>query len=102
QPYGMTFAIDSVEAGDRFIVSAWRKPPGDDKNTIILSGTEAGSLYNSTIRIAGNDQNGWEKIEKDIFIPESMHNKAIKIYLYNPEADTGFFDDLVIKRYGFR
>ena len=99
-PYGMTVEIDSVEQGDQFVISVWKNAGNEDDGTIVISGKTASEpLYNGEYKIVAKGSDGWQKIEKNLFIPGSLQDHQVKIYLYNPSQDTVFFDDLEIRRF---
>ncbi len=97
--YGMTISMDSLMAGDQLVVSVWRKPGGDNSGSIVISREEPGGYYSGSYAVIEENNDGWEKIEKTLFLPASLQNTKIKIYLYYPGSDTVYFDDLSISSY---
>ncbi|ALO14618.1 hypothetical protein L21SP5_00951 [Salinivirga cyanobacteriivorans] len=97
-PYGATITIDSISTGESFSISAWRKNNEKDKGCIVASSTPE-KFYKKGTRVVDTTANGWEKIQLEFFIPENINGQELKIYLYNPNEKSVFFDDFEIIRY---
>jgi len=97
-PYGMTIKLKDLKAGESFAIYVWRKTNGRTNGGLIASSSPS-SYYNSEYKILKTDSNGWEKIFMKFFIPAGLTNQELVIYVYNPDADPVYFDDLEIIRY---
>jgi len=98
-PYGMTLLIDSVLEGESFKVSVMRKGI-NNLGKIVASGEFNSDLYITTENENTNDnQQGWNSLSMDFFIPKELHKKMLKIYLWNADDNPVYFDDLVIVRF---
>ncbi len=97
-PYGMGFKFKDLKSGESFKISVFRKSTAKSKGSIIASSSPF-PYYNSenTIKETGTD--GWEKIVMDVFISDDLAGQELVIYVYNPESDPVYFDDLEIIRY---
>jgi hypothetical protein len=98
-PYGMTYTISNLSFGETITITAWRKINNNSSGGIIVSSVTPDLYYNSENTILEKDEQGWEKISVDLFVSTELDKQDIGIYLYNPEADAVFFDDLEIYRY---
>lgn len=97
-PYGMTLSFDSLQHGESFRISVWRKPaPGSKQGDIIVAGVENPFYYNQYEIV--DRQKGWEKLAMEFFVSPEMNNKSVKVYLYNPGNDAVYFDDFEVVRY---
>jgi hypothetical protein len=94
--YGMTIKCKALKYGESFTVSVWRKINNKAKGDIVAS---SNNYYNNEYKVLETDSNGWEKICKEIFISPQMINNELVIYLYNPNIEPVYFDDLEIIRY---
>jgi len=95
-PYGMTISFKDLKNGESFYVTVWRKNSDKVKGELIASSNQ---YYNSDYTILEKDQNGWEKIGKELFITDEMIGNELGLYLYNPAEEPVYFDDLEIIRY---
>lgn len=94
-PYGLHFT-DKVHKGEYFTVSVYRK--GNKKAGLVMSCDNREDFYlteERSIKKIGE----WELLKVSFEIPESLHQKEIKIYVFNGSNESTFFDDLTILRY---
>jgi len=97
-PYGMTFRIKEIEEGESFVISVWRKAVGKSKGGLICS-SAPNPFYQNAYSITETGQNGWEKLTMELTIPREISRQELGIYVYNPDTDTVYFDDLEITQY---
>lgn len=97
--YGMTTIIKDAQFGEGFTVNVWRY--GNNDAVIVASGPKETKFYVKSSKVIKKDTiSNWENIELDFSIPETMQNKELKIYLYNPNSETDvYFDNLLIRKY---
>jgi hypothetical protein len=98
RPYGMTIVLKKLQFGESFLITAWRKITGTAKGGIIASSSPV-SYYNGDNKVIETSPGGWEKIQVEVFIPAELAGQELSVYVYNPEKDAVYFDDLEIKRY---
>ena len=96
-PYGMTINFNDLKNGESFLISVWRKASGKSKGFIIASCSP--SFYNNEVKTIETDSNGWEKVSMEFFVPLELANKVMTIYVYNPNSEPVYFDDLEIIRF---
>lgn len=97
-PYGMTFSIDSVKYRGSLNISVWVKGAANAGNIIISSNASVNFYHKEVISHKVSDSE-WFKFEFEFFIPEKLNNLNLKIYLYNPENQNVYFDDLKVINY---
>jgi hypothetical protein len=96
-PFGMTMRVNDLKAGESFRISVWRKSTENpDAGAIIVS---AENYYNKEFKRTEKDQNGWEKIEKEVFISSDLEGKELGIYLYHRGHEAVWFDDFAVTHY---
>jgi hypothetical protein len=96
--YGATATFKNIKAGESFAISVWRKNFEKDKGCIIAS-SDPIKFYKKGTDVIDTAANGWEKIGLEFFIPEAIESQQLKIYLYNPNEKSVYFDDFEIIRY---
>ena len=94
----MSIKFNHLEIGQSFRISVWRKINNISQGGIIASNSTS-PYYNNSYKILQKDSNGWERIEMEVFIEAKMENQELVIYLYNPNEDYAYFDDLEIIKY---
>ncbi len=96
-PFGMTMRLNNLKAGESIRISVWRKSPeNQNAGTIIVS---AENYYDKEFKLIKKDQNGWEKIEKELFITDELENIELGIYLYHRGQEPVWFDDFSVTHY---
>lgn len=96
--YGLGFTIEDVHPGEAFHVSVWRKST-NGKGALVIVGDTKGFLFYAKENIAtSKDENGWEKLSLSFIAPISNQSKDYKLYVYNPNKNYVYFDDLKIIR----
>jgi len=93
--YGLSAKYSDLQGDEHFVISVWRKD-ASGKAGLIVEGDKKGALYIAQKVSFEKDDNDWEKLEIDIEIPPNI--TKIKIYAWKIDADSAFFDDLVIKQ----
>jgi hypothetical protein len=97
-PYGMTIKFDKLKNGESFKILVWRKADDKLKGGLIAS-SSPNLYYNNEYKILQTDSNGWDHICMEFFITSELTNQELVIYVYNPDPDPVYFDDLEIIRY---
>lgn len=89
--YALDYKINNVKKGDYITVSVWRNSPNEkgalslvtDENTIL-------QLTNTSTK----KENEWEFLEITYLAEKDF--VFLKTYVYNPNAELVFFDDLTV------
>ncbi len=97
-PYGMTIKFKNLQYGESLKICVWRKTIGKSTGGLIVSGSPY-PYYNNQYKILERDSAGWEKLMMEVFISSEIANQEIVIYVYNPDPNPVYFDDLEIIRY---
>jgi len=95
--YAMGFDLDSLQPGQHYKISAWRKE-GIGKAFLVASSEKEGDFYVQNCEYLKTDEKGWKKVVLDIIIPEKPVIPKIKVYLWNSGNGAVFFDDFTITR----
>lgn len=95
--YTLAFTIKNCMPSQYYNIVVWRKSP-NNKGVLVASANNADGLYVASENSVETDENGWEKLQIDVFTPYNFVGKDIKIYVWNNSQDTIYFDDLKIKR----
>jgi hypothetical protein len=97
-PFGMTIKLKDLKNGESFSLSVWRRIPGKSKGGLIAS-SSPNPFYYTEYKVLDKEEDGWEKIFMEFFIPVELNNQELVIYVFNPEPEPVYFDDLEIIRY---
>ena len=97
-PYGMTIVLKGLQFGESFLITTWRKITKSAKGGLIASGS-SNTFYNGEYKVVETSAGGWEKIQMEVFISTELAGQELSVYVYNPEKDAVYFDDLEITRY---
>ena len=93
-PYGMGITIENVKKGDYFNLTVWRKGGGH----LCATANNVENFARFTDKVLETDENGWQKLSMDFFIPPDYKENELKIFLANFDKDVVYFDDLKIVR----
>lgn len=99
--YAFAFKIKHAGPDWYFKVSVWRKSK-DGKGVLIAASEKPGLLYETAKTVVETDENGWEKLEMEVYSPPGFRSDAMKFYGWNNGGDTVWFDDLTIERMPFK
>ena len=95
--YGMTYDINDVKEGERFIIRVKRYSQSS-AGSLDLAGRKVHLCYFATsLAITKKSSDGWDELELDVIIPFGVD--SIRIYLTNNADEPVYFDDLEILRY---
>ncbi|MFM2376068.1 MAG: hypothetical protein RLZZ165_1165, partial [Bacteroidota bacterium] len=93
QEFGATWKTRDLRPGDLLEASVWYKGK-DHKGMLIGSGTwgfyQAGTL-------SGRQEGEWEELTLRVRVPAYVHSGEFSCYVWNPEPDPAYFDDLSIR-----
>ncbi len=96
QPYGMTVKIKDAQLGESFYLSVWQYNSSGVKGDIVAS-VDGKNITES--KVVSSDSTGWEKHDATFFVSESLVEKEMVLFLYNPSENSTYFDDFEIIRY---
>ncbi|MBK9723021.1 MAG: hypothetical protein IPO78_15610 [Saprospiraceae bacterium] len=83
---------------ESFSISIWRKAIQNTKAGIVAT-CNAKQFYNGNFKILEKDSNNWEKLWMEFSMPKQSTDQELVIYMYNPDSNPVYFDDLEIKYY---
>jgi len=97
--FAFGYSIKHSGPDNYFKVSVWRKSK-DGKGVLVAASLIKDFYYLATSTPIHSKENGWEKLELEIYTPPNFGNQGIKFYVWNNGTDTVYFDDFVIERIG--
>ena len=92
--YGMMLNLKNVQPDDYYQVSVWRKSESNN-GILVVSDSTNNKIYLAQRKPVKKDKNGWELLKIDVFVPPNF-NEDLKIYIWNKDSATVYFDDLKI------
>ena len=94
-PFGFTLQYYGGKKGDRISVDVWRY---GNSGSIVFSGNsvERNFFYNSEIVVDTTTDN-WQKLHAVFILPFDMEGGVVGVFVWNPEMEEVFFDDLKIQ-----
>ncbi len=95
-PFGISYHFSNVSDLRYIEVSVWRNPNTTSGYLIVSSGQD---LYLVTGKSVEKDSNGWEKLQLNFVVPESVTPESLSILLWNNSSKPVYFDDFTIKKY---
>ncbi len=95
--FAFTYKIKHVGPDWYFRVSVWRKSK-DDKGLLVAASEKPKLFYQTAKTVVETDENGWEKLEMEVFSPPTFKSETIKFYVWNNSSDTVYFDDISLER----
>jgi len=97
KPYALKHKIRCVAPDSYINVSVWRKIEGWKWCTCCSWQSKRWVIF-CYQKIAETSENGWEKLELDVYTPPDYKGDTLLIYVWNNSTDTVYFDDLIIER----
>jgi len=97
-PYGMTLKLNDIKEGERFKITFWRKVSRSTNSTLVVTSGPI-KFNNSQISPTGLIEGEWVKYQSEFTIPWNIEGQELKIFLYNPDQEPVYFDDLEIIQY---
>ena len=95
--FALSYRIKHAGPDWYFKVSVWRKTK-DGKGVLIAASETPDLLYQTAKTVVETDENGWEKLEMDVYSPPGFQSDEMKFYVWNNGSDTVYFDDMSIER----
>lgn len=94
--FALGHKIQKVKPDSYFIVSVWRKSK-DGKGVLVVAAKDLDLLYLASSKPIAKGDNGWEKIEFEVYTPPNFGIGLLSFYVWNNGSDTVYFDDLRIE-----
>ena len=95
--YAFGFSIKKAGPNWYFKLSVWRKAK-DGKGALVASAKDTKVFYQATSDPIETDENGWEKLEMEVYTPPTFNRSEIVFYVWNNGTDSIFFDNFRIER----
>lgn len=95
--FALSYIIKNCMPSQYYNVVVWRKST-NHKGVLVAAANDGDGFYAASEKSVETDENGWEKLELDVFIPYNFVKRDIKVYVWNNSEDIIYFDDLKIKR----
>lgn len=97
QEYGMTYHVNDVKEGERFVVRVKRHSVSGT-GALVLAAKKIKRAYFATSRaITKKSEHGWDELELNVLVPVGVD--TILIYVNNSADEPVYFDDLEILRF---
>jgi hypothetical protein len=94
--FGLSSQYEYTDAIRYIKISVWRKDKTHSSKIVFEGNKESNAYYTANTAIE-TSLDGWEKIELKIEPPRIL--ESFKIYVWSPQSDTAYFDDLQIEFY---
>lgn len=92
-PYGFTFEYDNIKPDQYFEISVWCKGKSG-KAVIVADGMDKDFYKAAKTLVTTSD--GWKNLVLSFYLPLVLNFEKLKIYVWNPEGDSIFFDDFKV------
>jgi hypothetical protein len=96
-PFGLNITI-TVSKGKRFKVEFWQRSSAQ-KQALVVASASKGDIFYRTSNKADNIPGEWYKSQLALSLPDDYPEETINFYLWNPEVDSVWVDDLSIAVY---
>ena len=95
--YGLSYHVNHAKIDDYYQITVWRKTQGDH-GILVAASDDVSKYYRVSKTPVTVDENGWELLMLEVFIPPPLNNTKFKFYCWNPDTVPVYFDDFKIKR----
>ena len=96
-PYGLGTIFEDVKPCEEWRITVWCKNP--HKTTRLVVSVPGAKSYYWTSKFDNEEKNGWILGEIKFIIPQNFPSNSLQIYLWNPDVEFAYFDDISISRY---
>ncbi|MEN8115698.1 MAG: hypothetical protein ABFS16_01890 [Bacteroidota bacterium] len=97
--YALEYILTGLIPGDTYEVEIWRYS-NNNSGRLVVASSDAKLFYKAQNETVKTDGNGWGLIRIKFEIPPKLENQSLKIYLWNTNKQTGYFDDFTITKLG--
>ena len=94
EQYGLKCTLPMVTADEYFDLRVWKK--GTKEAGVLVADILDNDFYQASRNVVETDSSGWEQIRLEFFIPPTIDQAEMIIYLWNSDTATVYFDDLHI------
>lgn len=96
-PFAIDYNINNTKAGEIYQLEVWRK---SKKSTgyLVVTTDDTKAYYQAKDNAIKTDSNGWGMLQIKVEINKELEGKNLKIYLWNPQKEPAYFDDLCIRK----
>lgn len=92
--FGFTIEIDDANVGDHFIVTVYRWAENDEG--MLIAGND--DFWYTGNPVGEKDDQGWQKMLLDFYVPPTSESGEFKIYVWNPKEEAAYFDDITVSK----
>ncbi len=94
---GLSTKFKNISGDERFLCSVWMKGK-QNSAVLVIQGNDSKKLWHAQKEFSVIGENGWNKLEVELQLPPNI--SGFKVYVWNINADSVYFDDLLIKELG--
>ena len=95
-PFGFKYLIKYASPNTYFKVSVWRKSK-DGEGALVVTTDLTDILYLVTTKPVEVSENGWEKLQIEVYTPPHSQSDTLIAYVWNNGTDSVFYDDFIIE-----
>ncbi len=95
--FGLATELHHVGGDERYELTIWRKG-NIDKGFINVGDATGKYFYKANEEADSVDADGWQRIRLRFYVPPNLNDATLKIYAWNPNKDSVFYDDISIRR----
>ncbi len=95
--FGFTTTINSLVYGDVYIIKV-KRLSDTTLSSLVIQAENVEDFYDihrESEKIADSE---WQEIKIKFNVPKNLHNKTVKVYCYNNNQDSAYFDNLQIDK----
>lgn len=94
--FAFDFKIDSLQPGQEYQVTVWKKGEGDE--TLIVAGSiGSDEFWAGSDKVVAETFDGWKKLRLRFQVPPIL-SQGLKVYIWNNSEKTVYLDDFTITR----
>jgi hypothetical protein len=96
--FAFSYSIRHAGPDWYFKISVWRKSKDEHKGVLVAAAKDSRVLYMATAVPVGQPEDGWQKLEMEVYTPPTFYSDELTFYVWNNGNDTIYFDDMIIER----
>ena len=93
--YALEYKLYELKEGEDFEVTIWRYP-AQGSGILVIASEDAKLFYKTQNSVIQTDEDGWGLLRIRFTVPPELGGKMLKIYLWNRDKETIYYDDLSI------
>jgi hypothetical protein len=94
-PFAVDYSLQNTKTGEHYQIDVWRKS-SSASGYLVVAADDVQNYYEAQNEAIKFDEHGWELLRINLYINPEIAGKNLKIYLYNPQKQIAYFDDLSI------